>query len=444
MDVERGGGMGKKKKEKEKEEQPLRIFGRPIAEAGQYSSDETVPQVVLDTTSFINQYGLHSEGIFRECGSVKRVNELRKKYENLEHVEFEDGKEINTIASLLKIYLSMVPGGIGGEERKVLQSIPGDLRPEEQADRARRSLLRLGRHERETLYYITQTCALVISCKDVNKMSLLNLGISLGFGKMLDACLACYQYHLWPRINVFYAPLIQSALSSDPEGIVPVVLAESLANVPPGLVSTQFHPLTVETVISQYTKGIFGGCRGLDGADAFAVCLEYLRNCEDLIVLEIVLRVCAARDEFDPEDEDRLYVYHSHLLLLHPVQRKALSLLLDWIRSAWAAIDPPCTDLASLRAVAAPFAPFSFHPLAEIFIPHLDEIIMGKQLAYPKGGHRRYAMSPTIKTKPQRPPPPDDGEVNLLDVKHIVGAPPPARTKKKKPSRKAPTVEDCQ
>uniref|UniRef100_A0A670ID09 Rho-GAP domain-containing protein n=1 Tax=Podarcis muralis TaxID=64176 RepID=A0A670ID09_PODMU len=53
--------------------------------------------------------GLNHKGLFRICGSVTKIKALKEKYDQGEEVDLVNEGDVNSIASLLKLFLNELP-----------------------------------------------------------------------------------------------------------------------------------------------------------------------------------------------------------------------------------------------------------------------------------------------------------------------------------------------
>ncbi|KAJ2710370.1 Rho GTPase-activating protein [Coemansia spiralis] len=94
---------------------PRPIFGVPLDE--QLARDgQPVPLILLKCAEAVEAYGLQNEGIYRQSGQSSQVNKLRADLDlSAEHVSFAGSStagDVNNIASVLKMYLRELPGGL--------------------------------------------------------------------------------------------------------------------------------------------------------------------------------------------------------------------------------------------------------------------------------------------------------------------------------------------
>ncbi|XP_053112651.1 protein FAM13A isoform X3 [Hemicordylus capensis] len=90
-----------------------KVFGVSLQELQQQGlSKNGIPAVVWDVVTYLTQYGLNQEGLFRVNGNLKTVEHLRVKYESGEDVELAAEGDVSSAASLLKLFLRELPDGV--------------------------------------------------------------------------------------------------------------------------------------------------------------------------------------------------------------------------------------------------------------------------------------------------------------------------------------------
>ncbi|XP_051784076.1 protein FAM13A isoform X6 [Erpetoichthys calabaricus] len=98
---------------KPKELRHRKLFGVGLLELNQQGlMRDGIPAVVHDLMTYLKENGLQQEGLFRVNGSVKVVNQLRQKYESGEEVDLAQDGDVCSVASLLKLFLRELPGGL--------------------------------------------------------------------------------------------------------------------------------------------------------------------------------------------------------------------------------------------------------------------------------------------------------------------------------------------
>lgn len=83
-----------------------KLFGGSIEEYLEVNKCE-IPLIIKSCVRVVNLFGLHHQGIFRVSGSQVEINNFRDAFERGEDplCELTDASDINSVASLLKLYL---------------------------------------------------------------------------------------------------------------------------------------------------------------------------------------------------------------------------------------------------------------------------------------------------------------------------------------------------
>uniref|UniRef100_A0A8C8RN90 Rho-GAP domain-containing protein n=1 Tax=Pelusios castaneus TaxID=367368 RepID=A0A8C8RN90_9SAUR len=68
-----------------------------------------IPFVVTQMVEYLDMFGLYHVGLFRIGGSVKKIKALKQKYDQGEKVELIKDGDIDSVASLLKLFLKELP-----------------------------------------------------------------------------------------------------------------------------------------------------------------------------------------------------------------------------------------------------------------------------------------------------------------------------------------------
>ncbi|KAG7516901.1 rho GTPase-activating protein 24-like [Solea senegalensis] len=88
------------------------VFGQSLEETVLYERRygmRLVPLVVEQCVTFIRERGLHEVGLFRQPGQASLVKELQEAFDSGERPSFDSSTDIHTVASLLKLYLRLLP-----------------------------------------------------------------------------------------------------------------------------------------------------------------------------------------------------------------------------------------------------------------------------------------------------------------------------------------------
>ncbi|XP_047925333.1 protein FAM13C isoform X9 [Anser cygnoides] len=86
-----------------------RTFGVPLEALVQDATQCGVPFLVTQMVEYLEVFGLQHVGIFRISGSVNKVKELKQKYNQGEKVDLINHGDVDSVASLLKLFLKELP-----------------------------------------------------------------------------------------------------------------------------------------------------------------------------------------------------------------------------------------------------------------------------------------------------------------------------------------------
>ncbi|XP_066180323.1 protein FAM13C isoform X3 [Sylvia atricapilla] len=85
------------------------MFGVPLETLVQDAKQCGVPPLVTQMVEYLEVFGLEHVGIFRIGGSANKVKELRQKYNQGEKVDLINDGDVDSVASLLKLFLKELP-----------------------------------------------------------------------------------------------------------------------------------------------------------------------------------------------------------------------------------------------------------------------------------------------------------------------------------------------
>ncbi|KAJ8340506.1 hypothetical protein SKAU_G00351390 [Synaphobranchus kaupii] len=89
---------------------PHQQFGVALSVLKERSADNaSVPLVMRETTGFLEQHGMKTEGIFRRSANVTLVKNIQHKYNSGETVNFSEQGDIHLAAIILKKFLRELP-----------------------------------------------------------------------------------------------------------------------------------------------------------------------------------------------------------------------------------------------------------------------------------------------------------------------------------------------
>ncbi|KFU92211.1 Protein FAM13B, partial [Chaetura pelagica] len=84
-------------------------FGVPLESLTQGAMQCGVPFLVTQMVEYLEVFGLEHVGIFRISGSVNKIKELKQKYNQGEKVDLINDGDVDSVASLLKLFLKELP-----------------------------------------------------------------------------------------------------------------------------------------------------------------------------------------------------------------------------------------------------------------------------------------------------------------------------------------------
>ncbi|XP_062490023.1 protein FAM13A-like [Pezoporus occidentalis] len=85
------------------------MFGVPLETLIQDATQYGVPFLVTQMVEYLEAFGLERVGIFRISGSVNKIKELKQKYNQGENVDLVTDGDVDSVASLLKLFLKELP-----------------------------------------------------------------------------------------------------------------------------------------------------------------------------------------------------------------------------------------------------------------------------------------------------------------------------------------------
>ncbi|XP_067270763.1 protein FAM13A-like [Pseudorasbora parva] len=175
------GRTGVERHDEVQVERQRAVFGVPLIDlrkSGQMR--QGLPLLLMRIVEFVEKHGLSESGLFRVGGKVKRCNELRKSFDQGGFPEFDSG-DIPTPASLLKLFLRELPGGLIPELHMTqLLKVFRDSEDEELNQAVRTILNRLPEEHFNVLSYLLFFLARVAAESHLNLMTSKNLSIVFG------------------------------------------------------------------------------------------------------------------------------------------------------------------------------------------------------------------------------------------------------------------------
>ncbi|KFP91116.1 Protein FAM13B, partial [Apaloderma vittatum] len=84
-------------------------FGVPLETLTRDGARCGVPLLVTQMVEYLEVFGLEHVGIFRVSGPVNKIKELKQKYDQGEKVDLINDGDVDSVASLLKLFLKELP-----------------------------------------------------------------------------------------------------------------------------------------------------------------------------------------------------------------------------------------------------------------------------------------------------------------------------------------------
>ncbi|XP_063598763.1 ralA-binding protein 1-like isoform X2 [Penaeus indicus] len=172
----------KKKHDEAYEEEELPVFGVPLSmavERCQSHDGIQLPVIVRECIDYIEEHGLHCEGIYRLSGVKSKVQHLRRQYNSGDPVKLAD-QEPHVVASLLKQYLRELPEPVLTVDMMPhFEDVAMIPNPGERAVAMRQLIDRLPTANRLLLQYMFKHMGHIIAREKDTKMTYQNVSIVL-------------------------------------------------------------------------------------------------------------------------------------------------------------------------------------------------------------------------------------------------------------------------
>ncbi|XP_037553505.1 protein FAM13B [Nematolebias whitei] len=141
-----------------------------------------VPHVLRDMVEFLEKNGLDHRGLFRLCGSVLRIRQLRQRWDCGDRVDLEQQGDVPTVASLLKLFLRELPVPVVPEpqRRQLVLHLTGYADEPELNQRLRENLYHLPFSNLNILSYLIHFLCRVAAHSHSNHMPVENLATIFG------------------------------------------------------------------------------------------------------------------------------------------------------------------------------------------------------------------------------------------------------------------------
>ncbi|NXI47620.1 FA13A protein, partial [Galbula dea] len=158
-------------------------FGVPLQNLIQDTTQCGVPFPVTQMVEYLEVYGLERVGIFRISGSVNKIKELKQKYNQGEEVDLIHDGDVDSVASLLKLFLKELPVAVFPDDicsglLKTFQEYK--IHTTECIENLRQLLSSLPKAHQNLLQFLSAFLLKVATYSAVNFMTLENLAIVFG------------------------------------------------------------------------------------------------------------------------------------------------------------------------------------------------------------------------------------------------------------------------
>uniref|UniRef100_A0A8C4UI97 Rho-GAP domain-containing protein n=1 Tax=Falco tinnunculus TaxID=100819 RepID=A0A8C4UI97_FALTI len=141
-----------------------------------------VPFLVTQMVEYLEVFGLERVGLFRISGSVSKIKELKQKYNQGEKVDLINDGDVDSVASLLKLFLKEMPVAVFPDNISsgLLKTFQGTEQTDNQENNLRQLLGCLPKAHQNLLQFLSAFLLKVATHSAVNFMTLENLAIVFG------------------------------------------------------------------------------------------------------------------------------------------------------------------------------------------------------------------------------------------------------------------------
>ncbi|KAM6390899.1 protein FAM13C [Pluvialis apricaria] len=158
-------------------------FGVPLETLVRDATQCGVPFLVTQMVEYLEVFGLEHVGIFRISGSVNKIKELKQKYNQGEKVDLVSDGDVDSVASLLKLFLKELPVAVFPDNicsglLKTFQE--HKVHTTECIENLRQLLSCLPKAHQNLLQFLSAFLSKVATYSAVNFMTLENLAIVFG------------------------------------------------------------------------------------------------------------------------------------------------------------------------------------------------------------------------------------------------------------------------
>ncbi|XP_032922431.1 protein FAM13C isoform X3 [Catharus ustulatus] len=183
-------------------------FGVPLETLVQDVKQCEVPSLVTQMVEYLEVFGLQRVGIFRIGGSANKIKELRQKYNQGEKVDLINDGDVDSVASLLKLFLKELPVAVFPDNicsglLKTFQEHQVNTR--ECIENLRQLLSCLPKAHQNLFQFLSAFLLKVATFSAVNFMTLENLAIVFGpaLFKIPVSPLACEEQRLYNGLLLY-------------------------------------------------------------------------------------------------------------------------------------------------------------------------------------------------------------------------------------------------
>ncbi|NXO02142.1 FA13A protein, partial [Rhinopomastus cyanomelas] len=158
-------------------------FGVPLENLTQDTARCGVPFFVVEMVEYLEAFGLGHAGIFRINGSANKIKELKQKYNRGEKVDLINEGDVDSVASLLKLFLKELPVAVFPDDicsglLKTFQE--HKIHTPECTENLRQLLTCLPKAHRKLFQFLSAFLLKVATYSTVNFMTLENLAVVFG------------------------------------------------------------------------------------------------------------------------------------------------------------------------------------------------------------------------------------------------------------------------
>lgn len=159
------------------------VFRTPLAEVMNVEQERNldVPYVIYETTRYIRENGLTTEGIFRLSGSHSLIENYREIVDQGEDLVLDDEINIHNVSGLLKLWLRELPEPpIPWSMYATFVEASKQDSSSETVECFKKALGKMPTHNRNLLLHLLSFLYEVVKNSETNKMNLKNLAIVFG------------------------------------------------------------------------------------------------------------------------------------------------------------------------------------------------------------------------------------------------------------------------